>query len=70
MKVLVATARTQGTRPDDYHRCIEGELVRIGEACATDRVELAAPAAGWPTGAVVERRLDALIVRALPEPVA
>jgi hypothetical protein len=131
MKVLVATARTQGARPDDYHWCIEGELVRIGEACATDRAdpdggcgcgrgfgglnshratttarvaevplspedyaeairssldeqgwdpcpgcvrqeadELAALAAGWPTGAVVERRLDALIVRALPESVA
>ena len=37
MKVLVATARTQGERPDDYHWCIEGELVRIGEVCARDR---------------------------------
>jgi hypothetical protein len=27
MKVLVATARTQGDRPNDYHWCIEGELV-------------------------------------------
>jgi hypothetical protein len=37
MKVLVATARTQGSRPNDYHWCIEGELVRIGEVCARDR---------------------------------
>jgi hypothetical protein len=37
MKVLVATARTQGDRPNDYHWCIEGELVRIGEVCPLDR---------------------------------
>jgi hypothetical protein len=37
MKVLVATARTQGDRPNDYHFCIEGELVRINEVCARDR---------------------------------
>jgi hypothetical protein len=37
MKVLVATARTQGDRPNDYHWCIEGELVRIGEVCPQDR---------------------------------
>lgn len=131
MKVLVATARTQGSRDGDYHWCIEGELVRIGEVCATDRAdpdggcgcgrgfgglnshratttalvaevplgredyaeaihsslvqqgwgpcpccttqeadELAALVAGWPVGAVVERRLDELIVRSLPESVA
>jgi len=37
MKVLVATTRTQGARPNDYHYCIEGELVRINEVCARDR---------------------------------
>jgi hypothetical protein len=37
MKVLVATARTQGDRGNDYHFCIEGELVRINEVCARDR---------------------------------
>ncbi|MGH3592456.1 MAG: DUF7715 family protein, partial [Pseudonocardiaceae bacterium] len=37
MKVLVATARTQGVRVNDYNWCIEGELVRIGEVCARDR---------------------------------
>jgi hypothetical protein len=37
MRVLVATARTQGNRPNDYHFCIEGELVRINEVCARDR---------------------------------
>ncbi|GAA0946197.1 DUF7715 family protein [Pseudonocardia zijingensis] len=47
MKVLVATARTQGDRPDDYHWCIEGELVRIGEVCAAD---LADPDAGCGCG--------------------
>jgi hypothetical protein len=47
MKVLVATARTQGDRPDDYHWCIEGELVRIGEVCAAD---LADPDGGCGCG--------------------
>ncbi|MBK1786938.1 DUF7715 family protein [Prauserella cavernicola] len=37
VKVLVATARTQGARPDDYHRCVEGELVWIAPMCAKDR---------------------------------
>lgn len=39
MKVLVATARTQGARDNDYNWCVEGELVRIGEVCALDRAE-------------------------------
>jgi hypothetical protein len=39
MKVLVATARTQGARDNDYNWCIEGELVRIGEVCALNRAE-------------------------------
>lgn len=39
MKVLVATARTQGEDRGDYHWCIEGELVRIGEVCARDRAD-------------------------------
>lgn len=129
MKVLVATARTQGTRPNDYHWCIEGELVRIGEVCPRDQADpdggcgcgrgfgglnshratttamvaevplareeyveairsslqqqgwdpcaccstdeaddLAALVADWPIGSVVERRLDELVVRALPAP--
>lgn len=127
MKVLVATVRTQGARGNDYHWCIEGELVRVGEACARDRAdpdggcgcgrgfaglnsrratttarvaelplerdeyyeairssleqqgwdpclccyvdeadELLALVADWPAGAVVERRLDELVVRELP----
>jgi hypothetical protein len=37
MKVLVATGQTQGARGNDYHWAIEGELVHIGEVCATDR---------------------------------
>lgn len=39
MKVLVATARTQGCRPNDYHWCVEGEVVRIGEVCRSDRLD-------------------------------
>ena len=129
MKVLVATARTQGTRSNDFHWCIEGELVRITEVCPRDQADpdggcgcgrgfgglnshrvtttamvaevllsrqdyvealrsslrqqgwdpcaccstdeaddLAALVADWPVGAVVERRLDELVVRALPAP--
>lgn len=37
MKVLVATSVGQGDRSNDYHWCVEGELVRIGLVCATDR---------------------------------
>lgn len=127
MKVLVATARTQGDRDNDYNWCIEGELVRIGEVCPRDRADpdggcgcgrgfgglnlhratttamvaelalareeyveavrsslqqqgwdpcaccsvdeaddFAALVADWPVGAVVERRLDELVVRELP----
>lgn len=39
MKVLVATAQTQGIRLGDYHWCVEGELVRIGEVCRRDRAD-------------------------------
>jgi hypothetical protein len=54
MKVLVATADTQGERGNDFHRCVEGELVFLFEPCAH-----------WPVGTVVERRLDDVIVRRL-----
>jgi hypothetical protein len=37
MKVLVATAQTQGLRPNDFDFCVEGELVTVGLVCATDR---------------------------------
>jgi hypothetical protein len=37
MKVLVATAETQGLRPNDFNFCVEGELVTVGLVCATDR---------------------------------
>jgi hypothetical protein len=36
MKVLVATARTQGDRAGDFNWCVEGELVWMGEVCAAD----------------------------------
>lgn len=35
MHVLIATDRTQGDRPDDYHHAVTGELVRLpGVECA------------------------------------
>jgi hypothetical protein len=37
MKILVATGFTQGTAPNDYHYCVEGELVWIQEPCPKDR---------------------------------
>jgi hypothetical protein len=37
MKVLVATSASQGTRDNDYHWCVEGELVWISEPCRKDR---------------------------------
>jgi hypothetical protein len=37
MKILVATELTQETSPDDYHYCVEGELVWIQEPCDRDR---------------------------------
>jgi hypothetical protein len=37
MKILVATGLTQGMEPNDYHYCIEGELVWIQEPCDRDR---------------------------------
>jgi hypothetical protein len=37
MKVLVATAQSQGERDNDFNYCIEGELVWIGMVCATDQ---------------------------------
>lgn len=36
MKVLVATASTQGVRASDYDWCSEGELVRLGPICTID----------------------------------
>jgi hypothetical protein len=33
MKILVATAHTQGANPSDYHFCVEGELVWVQEPC-------------------------------------
>jgi hypothetical protein len=36
MKMLTATSRTQGQRDNDFHWCIEGELVHFGMVCAAD----------------------------------
>jgi hypothetical protein len=37
VRILVATGFTQGTEPNDYHYCIEGELVWVQEPCARGR---------------------------------
>ncbi|WP_029118158.1 hypothetical protein [Mycobacterium sp. URHB0044] len=37
MRILVATGFTQGSEPNDYHYCIEGELVWVQEPCARGR---------------------------------
>ena len=37
MKLLVATDLTQGFAPNDFHACVEGELVMMQEPCAIDR---------------------------------
>ena len=43
MKILVATALTQGTSPDDYHYGTEGELVWLQEPCDRDKNDPAGP---------------------------
>jgi hypothetical protein len=37
VKILVATSFTQGTSPDDYHYCVDGELVWLQEPCDRDK---------------------------------
>ncbi|MBC7440928.1 MAG: hypothetical protein H7311_00085 [Ramlibacter sp.] len=37
MNILVATSLSQGARDNDYHWCVEGELVTIDEPCGRDR---------------------------------
>lgn len=37
MKILTATSRTQGDRHNDFHWCIEGELVHFGMICRADQ---------------------------------
>lgn len=37
MKILVATGLTQGTNPNDYHYCVERELVWVQEPCDRGR---------------------------------
>jgi hypothetical protein len=39
VKLLVATGRTQGQRPNDYSWAIDGELVFIGLVCCVDRYD-------------------------------
>jgi hypothetical protein len=43
MKILVATALTQGTSPDDYHYGTDGELVWLQEPCDRDKNDPAGP---------------------------
>ena len=37
MRLLVATDQTQGFATNDFHACVEGELVMMQEPCAIDR---------------------------------
>lgn len=37
MKILTATAISQGARENDFNWAVEGELVLIQEPCATDK---------------------------------
>ncbi|MHA7664653.1 DUF7715 family protein [Mycolicibacterium sp. HS_4_1] len=37
MKILVATALTQGVRGNDYNYCVPGELVWVQDPCDRDR---------------------------------
>ena len=37
MRILVATGLTQGVKHNDYHHCVEGELVWIQEPCSRDK---------------------------------
>jgi hypothetical protein len=39
MKLLTATATSQGTRDNDYNWAVEGELVLIQPPCATDALD-------------------------------
>jgi hypothetical protein len=39
VKLLVATGRTQGARPNDFTFAIDGELVYAGLICARDRYD-------------------------------
>jgi hypothetical protein len=43
MKILVATGHTQGTNPNDYHYCVEGELVWPQEPCGRERRDVDGP---------------------------
>jgi hypothetical protein len=43
MKILVATGLTQGASPDDYHYCIEGELVWLQDPCERDKNDPCGP---------------------------
>ena len=43
MRILVATGLTQGVKHDDYHYCIEGELVWVQEPCAKDKNDPGGP---------------------------
>lgn len=39
MRLITATALTQGLRDNDFDWCVEGELVHFGLVCAKDRYD-------------------------------
>lgn len=76
MRVLVATAATQGTDPDDRCATVEGELVRLpmavpGHPAGTDRPKgfVGMSSRAFTTTVKVERRpgLDELVLATLFE---
>lgn len=60
MKILVATGLTQGTSPNDYHYCVEGELVWIQEPC--DRAEPCGCGRGFAGAASHRATTTAMVV--------
>lgn len=62
MKVLVATRRTQGLRPDDYCWTIDGELVLAGAVIECSSPERCGCGRGFPGLASARATTTAIIV--------
>lgn len=62
MKVLVATRRTQGLRPDDYCSTIDGELVLAGAVIECSSPERCGCGRGFPGLASARATTTAIIV--------
>jgi hypothetical protein len=70
-KALVATARRHGERENDARSSLQAQGWDPYACRSTDEADdLADDVATWPVGTIVERRLDILRVRALPDEIA